>query len=54
MRKELSFKNFLTHSDIEILLWSFTQFGVENTISRLNGMFAIALFDKVNEMLYLV
>jgi len=54
IRKELSFKNFLTHSDTETLLWSFTELGVEKTISRLNGMFAIALFDKVDEKLYLV
>ena len=54
IRNELSFKNFQTHSDTETLLWSFTELGVEKTISRLNGMFALALFDKVNEKLYLV
>jgi asparagine synthase (glutamine-hydrolysing) len=54
IRNDLSFTNFQTHSDTETLLWSFTELGVEKTINRLNGMFAIALFDKVNEKLYLV
>jgi len=54
IRKELSFKNFQTYSDTETLLWSFTELGVEKTINKLNGMFAIALFDKLNEKLYLV
>ena len=53
MRQELNI-NFRTHSDTETLLWSFTCFGIENTINKMNGMFAIALFDKINHKLYLI
>jgi asparagine synthase (glutamine-hydrolysing) len=43
-----------THSDTETLLALFTQFGIEQTISKLIGMFAIALFDKFQQKLYLI
>jgi asparagine synthase (glutamine-hydrolysing) len=54
IRKKLSFNQWRTHSDTETLLWAFEEFGIEKTISELNGMFAIALFDKKNEKLYLI
>ncbi|WP_025209240.1 asparagine synthase (glutamine-hydrolyzing) [Hippea sp. KM1] len=54
IRWELSFRGFRTHSDTETLLWAFTEWGVEKAISKLNGMFAIALFDKQEQMLYLI
>lgn len=43
-----------THSDTETLLSLFTQFGIEKTISKLIGMFAIGLFDKKENKLYLI
>jgi len=46
--------SFKTNSDTETLLALFTQFGIEKSISKLIGMFAIALFDKVEEKLYLI
>ncbi|MBU1668531.1 asparagine synthase (glutamine-hydrolyzing) [bacterium] len=46
--------SFKTHSDTETLLALFLQFGIEKTISKLIGMFAIALFDKQEEKLYLI
>ena len=54
IRKEIKFKNFRTHSDTETLLWAFTELGIEKTISKLNGMFAIGLFDKKEQKLYLI
>ena len=54
IRKELEFTNFQTHSDTETLLWSFSEFGIEKTVNLLNGMFAIALFDKIEQKLYLI
>jgi len=54
IRKELDYKNFKTHSDTETLLWSFTELEIEKTIAKLNGMFAIGLFDKKNQKLYLI
>ena len=54
IRKELEFTSFQTHSDTETLLWSFTELGVEKTIGKLNGMFAIGLLDKKEEVIYLI
>ena len=45
---------WVTHSDTETLLALFAKFGVQGTISRLIGMFAIALFDKFEQKLYLI
>ena len=45
---------FKTHSDTETLLALFLTFGIEKTICKLMGMFAIALFDKQKNKLYLI
>ena len=54
LRKRCNRKSWVTHSDTETLLSIFEQFGVENSLSILNGMFAIGLFDKIEEKLYLI
>ncbi|MBF7071669.1 asparagine synthase (glutamine-hydrolyzing) [Aliarcobacter butzleri] len=54
IRRDLKYKNFKTSSDTETILWSFTQFGIEETISKFIGMFAIGLFDKIENKLYLI
>lgn len=54
IRRDLEYKNFKTSSDTETILWAFTQFGIEETISKFIGMFAIALFDKIENKLYLI
>lgn len=41
-------------SDTQSILCSFTQNGIKKTLSKLNGMFAIALFDKHEQKLYLM
>lgn len=41
------------HSDTETLLASLRHWGVENTLQRLNGMFAFALWDSVENSLFL-
>lgn len=43
-----------TTSDTETLLELFSKFGLERTLSKLIGMFAIGLFDKIEQKLYLV
>lgn len=53
LRTELESK-FTTHSDTETLLSLFEQYGIEKTISKLIGMFSIALFDKKEDKLYLI
>ncbi len=39
------------HSDTEILLQAIETWGLEQTLPRLNGMFALALWDSVSETL---
>lgn len=41
------------HSDTETLLMAFSVWGIEDTLSQLNGMFAFALWDSVEELLFL-
>jgi len=54
IRKELTYKDFQTHSDTETILFAFTEFGIEKAVSKFIGMFAIALFDKYEQKLYLI
>lgn len=54
IRQELNFSGFKTHSDTETLLFSFSEFGIEKTLEKLNGMFAISLFDKHEQKMYLM
>lgn len=42
-----------THSDTEVLLRLYEKEGI-NFVSRLNGMFAIAIYDKREDALYLI
>ncbi len=42
--------NFRTHSDTEVIIHAYEQWGVES-FSRLNGMFAFALWDENQEKL---
>lgn len=44
---------FKSHSDTEVLLMGYMQWGIE-VLSRLNGMFAFSLWDSRTETLYLV
>ncbi len=57
LRRELDEKgqgaNWRGHSDTETLLAAFANWGVEHTLKRLNGMFAIALWDRKTRTLSL-
>ena len=49
----ISNRNWVGHSDTETLLASIDEWGLENTITKVKGMFAIALWDKNSKDLYL-
>lgn len=56
IRAELEKKGhtFRGHSDTEVILESFSEFGIEPTIKRLIGMFAIAVWDRKDRALTLI
>jgi len=54
IRSELPPMEYRGHSDTEVILAGIAHWGVEQTVSKLIGMFALALWDKHEETLYLV
>jgi asparagine synthase (glutamine-hydrolysing) len=52
LRAELGKDLFRTHSDTEVVLRAFQHWGAD-CVNRLRGMFAIAIWDKVEQRLFL-
>ena len=53
LRKELKDYPFKSHCDTEVILAAFLTWGI-SCVERFNGMFAMALYDREDESLYLV
>ena len=51
--KKLDVKTWKTSSDSEVVLEAFAKWG-NNFVNHFNGMFAIAIYDKLNDSLHLV
>ncbi|MDV7340831.1 asparagine synthase (glutamine-hydrolyzing) [Terasakiella sp. A23] len=53
LRAEIEGENWTGHSDTEVILALISRIGFEATLAKLNGMFAIALWDKQDQRLFL-
>ena len=53
LREELKDYPFKSHCDTEVILAAYLKWGI-SCVERFNGMFAIALYDRADESLYLV
>ncbi len=46
--------HFKGHSDTEVVLYLYLEYGLEEMLAKLNGMFALAIYDGQQQELYLV
>ena len=51
LREELDFNGWNGHSDTETILQCVEEWGFEKTVERLDGMFALAIYDSVEKAL---
>jgi len=54
LRNALPHHAYRGHSDTEVLCWALEHWGMDATVARLNGMFAIAAWDRQSCRLHLV
>ena len=53
LRSELNFHSWRGHSDTETIVQCLSQWGIEKTLTKISGMFALAIFDNLDKTLTL-
>ncbi|MFB2773864.1 asparagine synthase (glutamine-hydrolyzing) [Shewanella xiamenensis] len=55
IREELSCKyKFVSASDSEVVLHGYNEWGIEKLLSKIDGMYAISIYDSNSEKIYLI
>lgn len=55
LRKELEKKyTFQSTSDSEVILYGYIEWGIDSLVERIDGMYAISIYDKKTNELYLI
>lgn len=55
IKKQLLSKHkFISDTDTEVLIHGYEEWGIENLLKKVNGMFAFCIYDKVKKTSYLV
>ena len=52
LREKLKFQKWRGHSDTETILQCIEEWGFEKTINLLDGMFALAVYDEIEDLIY--
>ena len=47
-------KDLTTSSDTQVLCHAIDYFGITETINRINGMYAIVIYDLIKQIVYLI
>lgn len=53
LKTKIAPRAWKSYNDTETLLFYFDQFGIDKTLQNIEGMFSIALYDKIYKKLYL-
>lgn len=54
LKNELVSHKFKSNTDSEVLIHGYEQWGMEKLLSKINGMFAFAIYDQKKQLLFLV
>ena len=54
LRRQLQFNSFKGNSDTETITACLEEWGIKKTVSKLDGMFAISIFDKLTNEITLI
>jgi asparagine synthase (glutamine-hydrolysing) len=54
LRRQLSYNKFTGNSDTETIAAAIDEWGIKRTVSALDGMFAIGIYDSKEKLLFLV